>query len=1059
MAMDRGFCARVLRGVAAVLLLGAGLAGRAAAEDVVADLGAVRFIERFEGSDSGRELLKRNGFAVVPRFYHRMSGPYADMDTPHFITTDSVHNTFHVIFETLLKEAEAGWLQTLKQLAAQTRNGLAGKAKGPIAGLLPQDHPARRLAEDYLHVVECLLSEDAPPDSAPEAVREEVTLATAAAGVARSPLFHFDVDYSLFKPRGFYEGNPRLERYFRAMSWCGNLVFRAKDERESLAALLLAETVTSFDPARTAWDRLNGFYTRLLAPSDDLTPVEYAALLPALGDCGTAEEAWAAFQRAAETLRPPRINGQALSPGEMADWQSRTKGMCLLGKRHTPENAAFMILTDPEVPGRLFPSGLDVLAAAGSPRARELTLVPSPDRPAHERALDRAGTLFREFSQTPEPTHYARILGLLDTLRAPAPPEAPAFMRTDAYGDKNLMTALSVWASLRHAWALHAKQSVEYLCFSEVDPVIGYVEPNPAFFQAMHDLIAETDRLFSEVPGVDLSKLKELGVLMERLTGILQKQQAGVPVSDRDSEFLRAYGYTISDLQGFYTNHIADEEMPWAAMVTDVHTELSTGECLEVGVGGIMPVYVVLERNGVQELLVGGVCPYYEFTQPITNRLTDAEWRDRWEVGDVPPLPAWTASFVAGQRPAAGVTAQIREGKRPSEAAFLGDPEFLSFLEQAVQPQGELYLKDNYDWTLSLAAKKLGRKLFPYLMDQLRTAPLDQSANQRPCPVRAAAWALRLVVAPEDLPALREIMLCGEERRSSWASFVLYGLDTDTRTDFLLDLYSAPDASAISGEVMEDMGHAAGVSALPRLLDLWKSGDIPAKLRTADTIAEIWVPEYPEMRMMLHHAPDRLTDKERAALDAKVRRCILETLRLDLDAISPQQDRRFMLDMGGLRKDLFGAAGRLKLEEAIPILAAERDRFGIPRETLEGLAVMNTERSLAALTELTRVADSSELCDILRILEQAKCRQAVPRLRELLDFTQDEGCVNSRRVCDQATRTLAAIFPEGPGVEEDGDTNEEQKDAKVAAWKAYLDGLPAAAPGAAAPKATTPAGV
>lgn len=100
-----------------MLLLGAGLTGRAAAEDVVADLGAVRFVERFEGSDSGRELLKRNGFAVVPRFYHRMSGPYADMDTPHFITTDSVHNTFHVIFETLLKEAEAGWVQTLKQLS------------------------------------------------------------------------------------------------------------------------------------------------------------------------------------------------------------------------------------------------------------------------------------------------------------------------------------------------------------------------------------------------------------------------------------------------------------------------------------------------------------------------------------------------------------------------------------------------------------------------------------------------------------------------------------------------------------------------------------------------------------------------------------------------------------------------------------------------------------------------------------------------------------------------------------------------------------------------------
>lgn len=901
MATDRGFCARVLRGVAGVLLLGAGLAGRAAAEDVVADLGAVRFIERFEGSDSGRELLKRNGFAVVPRFCQRMSYTYADDEIPHFVTTDSVHNTFHVIFEALLKDAEVGCAEILKELATQTRNGLAGKAKGPIAGLLPQDHPARRLAEDYLHVAECLLSEDAPSASAPDAVREEVALAIAAAGIARSPLFHCDVDYSLFKPRGFYEGDLRLERYFRAMSWCGNLVFHAEDERESLAALLLAETVTSFYPARTAWDRLNGFYTRLLAPSDDLTPVEYAALLPALGASGTAEEAWAAFQQAAKTLRPPRINGQALSFEEMADWQSGTKGMCLLGKRYTPENAAFMALTDPDVPGRMFPSGLDVLAAAGSPRARELTLAPSPDRPAHERALDQAGTLFREFSQAPEPTHYGRTLGLLDTLRAPAPPEAPAFMRTDAYGDKNLMTALSVWASLRHTWVLHAKQSADWgVGVQEEFPVIGYVEPNRAFFQAMQTLVSETDECFSGVPGVNLSLLQKFGKMVEDLTGILRKQQAGEALSRQEDWLLRHYDDAIGALDESQTH--------WSAKIADVHTNLYTEHCLEVGTGGYMPVYVVLERNGVQELLVGGVCSYYEFTQPIANRLTDSEWRARWEIGDVPPLPAWTASFVAGQRPAAGVIALIREGKRPSEAAFLGDPEFLSFLEQAVQPQGELYLKENYGWALPLAAQKIGRKLFPYLMDQLRTAPLNEMHDPNSCPVHTAADALQCMVEPGDLPALREIMLCGDRWRASSAFFVLYGLDTDTRTDFLLDLYSAPDASAIREQVMKKMGYSAGVSALPRLLKLWEAGEILDKIQIAETIVELWAPEYPHSVK----EPDRLSDRERKEIDAGVRECVLATLRLDLSSLPSTERRDVELPM----RNLAGAADRLKTEES-----------------------------------------------------------------------------------------------------------------------------------------------
>lgn len=141
-----------------------------------------------------------------------------------------------------------------------------------------------------------------------------------------------------------------------------------------------------------------------------------------------------------------------------------------------------------------------------------------------------------------------------------------------------------------------------------------------------------------------------------------------------------------------------------------------------------------------------------------------------------------------------------------------------------------------------------------------------------------------------------------------------------------------------------------------------------------------------------------------------------------------------------------------------------REGITVPLVACGGIALsqeqppMNTERSLAALTELTRVADNSGLCDILGMLEKTKYRRALPRLRELPDCTLG-GCVNSRHVCDQATRTLAAIFPEGPGVEDSRNATKEQKDAKVAAWKAYLDGLPAAARGAAAPKATTPAGV
>lgn len=54
-------------------------------DGIVKDLSKVKGIEFYRGPESGRELLKKNGFVVVPRYYHRIFTPYMDMNLPHFI--------------------------------------------------------------------------------------------------------------------------------------------------------------------------------------------------------------------------------------------------------------------------------------------------------------------------------------------------------------------------------------------------------------------------------------------------------------------------------------------------------------------------------------------------------------------------------------------------------------------------------------------------------------------------------------------------------------------------------------------------------------------------------------------------------------------------------------------------------------------------------------------------------------------------------------------------------------------------------------------------------------
>jgi hypothetical protein len=84
----------------------------------------------------------------------------------------------------------------------------------------------------------------------------------------------------------------------------------------------------------------------------------------------------------------------------------------------------------------------------------------------------------------------------------------------------------------------------------------------------------------------------------------------------------------------------ADERM---AVVADVHTDVNTGQVLEEGVGDAFLIYVIAPVEGQLVATQGGVFSYYEFTQPMDDRLTDEAWQALEPKRD---LPIWTGSFV-----------------------------------------------------------------------------------------------------------------------------------------------------------------------------------------------------------------------------------------------------------------------------------------------------------------------------------------------------------------------------------------------------------------------------
>jgi hypothetical protein len=79
-------------------------------------------------------------------------------------------------------------------------------------------------------------------------------------------------------------------------------------------------------------------------------------------------------------------------------------------------------------------------------------------------------------------------------------------------------------------------------------------------------------------------------------------------------------------------------------IIADVFTEPMSGQVLEVGVGDVMPLYAVVTSNGRRWLTIGGVFSYYEFHQPMSNRLTDEAWRS---MRKRPSQPIWTAGYIS----------------------------------------------------------------------------------------------------------------------------------------------------------------------------------------------------------------------------------------------------------------------------------------------------------------------------------------------------------------------------------------------------------------------------
>ena len=647
---------------------------------VSANLSNVTNLGDFKLSDGQKKLLGQNYFVVSPSEYKQFFQAYESFrydQIPTYVSTDSVTNVYHMLFDKLLRETENGYLiqdlillnkalydASVKQYDALVGTSLEAAATRNVAFFAV----ARELADPATNL--------AVPSYASQMVEDQLKAIAEASGKAPSPVMggDYEEDYTQYTPRGHYTKSEQLKNYFKAMIWYGRITFRAENASETASALLLTQAILTgqngTQKASDLWKLIYEPTAFFVGDADDLTYQDYANVIKAVyGNAGlsdpkalTDQAKLAVAQKGIDALPPPKLNSMITYTTQ--DLTTQTKGLRVMGQRFTIDGSIFQALlwrnVGTDAKPRLLPSGLDIFGVLGSSEATKLLAQQGATQyqnyqTAFDSTKKQVGAITTD---TWTQNLYSSWLYTLQSLTPQRGQGYPAFMQNEAWQRKQLVTDLGSWTELKHDTLLYAKQVYAERGGGPEELPTGFVEPEPEFYARMAALAAMTRQGLQQrgiIAKEFVDTLQSLEDSANKLRTISEKELSGQKLTDDEVNFIAYWGANIEN----FTIAAADADPSAggrkfidnqdAAVVADVATGIDN--VLEEGTGRINLIYVAVQVNGKVILTQGAVYSQYEFTVPIDGRLTDDAWQAQLNSGKAPPLEDWKKSFMADGLP------------------------------------------------------------------------------------------------------------------------------------------------------------------------------------------------------------------------------------------------------------------------------------------------------------------------------------------------------------------------------------------------------------------------
>ncbi|HSO39194.1 MAG TPA: DUF3160 domain-containing protein, partial [Labilithrix sp.] len=648
--------------------------------------------------DAEREKLRANGFVVLDREgYDSYAVAFHDVfqqQLPVYVSVDAIFNAVFQASQTVLGEVERKRLgPSLARMLDRMRGALAA-SRGRYDATTTAD------LEVYLGVAYRLLhaeSEAPLKDAASEALVASLVASVRGAteGLATIELFGRErvIDLSQFVPRGHYanagyedgiewppsrggsDGPARIgmREYFQSMMWLSRLelnlasrscrssqpgadVDPSETPREARDALALADLASRAG----AFADLRGFeevYAVFAGGREDV-PLPVLASLAQKGGFGPRDADAPArlraalgegFQRTARTHFMPE--GATVLPAITT----------MFGPRIVPDIAPLTAVVHPAVAGRTELGAADVAYLLGHDRARKYLAADLAKFPGLAAALDAGRSSLASSVRGKSDVYSAWMSAALHLGDAPGG-ASPSFMRTEAFADLRMGSALAVYAQIRHTFVLVAGQGYDgYGC--EIPD--GWVEPAVSAYDGM---LAWVRAARSAVPS-QATYFQRVTRVLETLRSIAATEASGAPLPEAQRRWLGMIAeYTPQDgsggdsgappkYTGWYFDLFPDREIGaqrTVSLVADYFTLTNADQVRHLGIEKAALGVFVVDVGGEPRAMVGPVAKTYEVATPVAGRLDD-------EAALTAPgkEARWLDSYLAGTRPEPDVTARL----------------------------------------------------------------------------------------------------------------------------------------------------------------------------------------------------------------------------------------------------------------------------------------------------------------------------------------------------------------------------------------------------------------